>query len=139
MTVTMAQAYSLRMAVLIRPRMERLKHQPMLRMSGRLPIVLNRSKAALVNVLNPKPRYSNHLRQAIAKAANISSGNKLETNDDIPVPVPHGASNQLSTFLYPRYHLSTIGTFQGNSSRFYIAELCVPKSEITKHKCESRD
>jgi hypothetical protein len=45
-------------------------------------------KAAPVNVLEPKPR---HLRKVIAKAATISPGNKLETNYNIPVPVPHGS------------------------------------------------
>jgi hypothetical protein len=40
-------------------------------------------KVAPVNVLDPKPRHSNNRRQVLAKAANISSGNKLETNDEI--------------------------------------------------------
>jgi hypothetical protein len=31
------------------------------------------------------------MRKVIAKATIISSGNKLETNDDIPVPVLHGS------------------------------------------------
>jgi hypothetical protein len=44
-------------------------------------------KEAPVNVLDPKPRHSNHMRKVIAKAAISSSGNKLETNDDIPVPM----------------------------------------------------
>jgi hypothetical protein len=46
-------------------------------------------KATQVNVLDPKPRHSNHMRKVIAKAAVISSRNKMETNHDIPVPVPH--------------------------------------------------
>ncbi len=91
-------------------------------------------KAAQVNVLDPKPRHSNRLKKVIAKAAVISSGNKLETNHDIPVPVLQG-SKQSAVEIPP----SQISKFQGNCTRFYIAKLCVPQSEITKHRCTSRD
>ncbi len=66
-------------------------------------------------MLDPKPRHSNHMRKVIGKVSIISSqaGNKLGTNDDIPVSVPNEASNQLLTFLYPRYRLSTIGEIPG--------------------------
>jgi hypothetical protein len=97
-------------------------------------------KAAPVNVLDPKPRHSNHMRKVIVKAANISSGNKLETNDDIPVPVRQGSSSGRHSTI-PDIVSALLGTFQGNFqvTLFYIAELCIPKSKITEHRCESRD
>jgi hypothetical protein len=70
----------------------------MSRMSKRVEKASNRAKqikylehqikAAQVNVSDPKPRHPKHMRKVIAKAAVISSGNKLETKDDMPVPVP---------------------------------------------------
>jgi hypothetical protein len=88
-------------------------------------------KAAPVDVLDPKPRYTYHMRKVIAKAAVVSSGSKLETNDDMPVPVPHGSNHQ-STFLYPRYHLSKIGEIPGE---FYTVLYCrIMCTQIRDHQ-----
>jgi hypothetical protein len=99
----------------------------------RIKYLEHRVKAAQINVLDLKPRHSSHMKKVIAKAAVISSGNKLETNHDIPVPVPHGSKQ--STTSIPDIVAALLGEFQGNCARFYIAELCVPESDITKHRC----
>jgi hypothetical protein len=79
--------------------------------------------AAQVNVLDPKLRHSKHMRKVIAKAAVISSGNKLEINDDIPVPVPHGSKQSavdIPLSQNPDIVSARLGKFQGNFARFHI-------------------
>ncbi len=70
-------------------------------------------EAAQVNVLDPKPGYSNQMKKVIAKAAVISSGKNWKQITTYLYLFCMETSNQQSRFLCPRYRLSTIWDVPG--------------------------